>query len=102
MDITVAELREKLVNKDAFLLIDVREPYEHEEFNIGGDLIPMGNFPMVISSLISHKEDEVVVYCRSGRRSSAVQFQLNVAGFKNVRNLEGGMLAWMDAFGMVK
>ena len=76
MDITVQELKEKLARKDDFVLIDVREPYEHEEFNVGGNLIPMGNFPMVIPSLISHKEDEVVVYCRSGRRSASVQYQL--------------------------
>ncbi len=102
MDITVQELREKLARKEDFVLIDVREPYEHEEFNVGGNLIPMGNFPMVIPSLISHKEDEIVVYCRSGRRSASVQYQLKEAGFKNVRNLEGGMLDWMDNFGMSK
>jgi len=102
MDITVQELKEKLARGDDFVLIDVREPYEHEEFNVGGNLIPMGNFPMVIPSLASHKEDEVVVYCRSGRRSASVQYQLQEAGFKNVRNLEGGMLDWMDNFGMTK
>jgi rhodanese-related sulfurtransferase len=102
MDITVQELREKLARKDDFVLIDVREPYEHEEFNVGGNLIPMGNFPMVISSLISHKDDEVVVYCRSGRRSASVQYQLKEAGFTKVRNLEGGMLEWIDHFGMSK
>ena len=102
MDITVQELKEKLARQDDFVLIDVREPYEHEEFNVGGNLIPMGNFPMVIPTLVSHKDDEVVVYCRSGRRSASVQHQLKEAGFNNVRNLEGGMLQWMDAFGMSK
>ena len=102
MDITVQELKEKLAGKKNFVLIDVRELYEHEEFNVGGNLIPMGNFPMVIPSLISHKEDEVIVYCRSGRRSASVQHQLKEAGFTNVRNLEGGMLEWMDNFGMTK
>nr|WP_290940122.1 rhodanese-like domain-containing protein [Haliscomenobacter sp.] len=85
MDITVQELKEKLARGDDFVLIDVREPYEHEEFNVGGNLIPMGNFPMVIPTLDSHKDDEVVVYCRSGRRSASVQYQLKEAGFKNVR-----------------
>lgn len=102
MDITVQELKEKLEGKKDFVLIDVRELYEHEEFNVGGNLIPMGNFPMVIPSLVSHKEDEVIVYCRSGRRSASVQYQLQEAGFKNVRNLEGGMLDWIDNFGMTK
>ena len=40
MDITVQELKEKLARQDDFVLIDVREPYEHEEFNVGGNLIP--------------------------------------------------------------
>jgi rhodanese-related sulfurtransferase len=102
MDITVQELKEKLSRGEDFVLIDVREPYEHEEFNVGGNLIPMGNFPMVIPSLVGHIGDEVIVYCRSGRRSASVQFQLQQAGFQNVRNLEGGMLAWIDSFGMMK
>lgn len=102
MDITVQELKEKLSRGEDFVLIDVREPYEHEEFNVGGYLIPMGNFPRVISSLLSHKDDEVVVYCRSGRRSASVKYLLQDAGFNNVRNLEGGMLDWIDSFGMMK
>lgn len=100
MDITVQELKKRLADKDDFILIDVREPYEHEEFNVGGNLIPMKNIPEVISSLESHKEDEIIVYCRSGRRSESVQHQLQEAGFKNVRNLKGGMLEWIDNFGM--
>lgn len=102
MDITVHELKEKLARGDDFVLIDVREPYEHEEFNVGGNLIPLGNFPMVIPSLESHKNDEVVVYCRSGRRSASVQEQMKLAGFTNVRNLLGGMLDWIDNFGSTK
>ncbi len=99
MDITVQELKEKLERGDRFVLIDVREPHEHEDFNVGGDLIPMGDIPMRLHELEEHQEEEVVVYCRSGRRSATIQALLQQAGFKNVRNLEGGMLAWEEAFG---
>jgi len=54
------------------------------------------------SSIEMDKDQELVVYCRSGKRSGMAQQLLRQAGFSNVRNLEGGMLAWMDAFGMTK
>lgn len=97
-DITVQELKTKLDKQEDFLLIDVREPSEHEEFNVGGDLIPMGNFPGVLSDLFPQREKEIVLYCRSGRRSGIIKNIMVQAGFPNVRNLEGGMLAWKDAF----
>lgn len=99
MDITVKELKEKLANEDGFVLIDVREPYEHEEFNVGGNLVPLGDIPNALADLEDYKDSEVIVYCRSGKRSANAQAFLQQAGFKNVRNLEGGMLAWEDAFG---
>ncbi len=102
MDINVQELKEKIQRGDDFVLIDVREPYEHEDFNVGGQLIPLGTVESAVASLEDHKDDEVVVYCRSGKRSANAQYILQSAGFKNVRNLEGGMLAWMDAYGMTK
>lgn len=99
MDITVKELKEKLDKGEDFVLIDVREPYEHEEFNVGGELIPLGSIPTSLEDLEAHKEDEIVVYCRSGRRSATARELMQQAGFKNVRNLEGGMLAWVETFG---
>ncbi len=99
-DITVQELKEKIDNNGDFVLIDVREPHENEEFNIGGKLIPLGTVPEAVTALSEeHEDDEVVVYCRSGRRSAAAKEMLKQAGLKNVRNLEGGVLAWVEAFG---
>lgn len=100
MDINVRELKEKMDKNDEFVLIDVREPYEHEEFNIEGDLIPLGNFPGVIPELEDRKDKEIIIYCRSGRRSGMAQQMLLNAGFKTVRNLEGGVLAWIEEFGV--
>lgn len=102
MDITVKELKDKLANEDGFILIDVREPYEHEEFNVGGNLVPLGDIPATLSDLEEYKDREIIVYCRSGKRSGNAQAFLQQHGFTNVRNLEGGMLAWEDAFGRNK
>jgi len=102
MDIDVKELKEKLDKGEDFVLIDVREPYEHEEFNVGGDLIPLGQITAAMEDLEDHKEDEIVVYCRSGRRSGIAKELMQQVGFKNVRNLEGGMVAWAEAFGTQK
>ncbi len=99
MDIDVKELQQRLANNDEIVLIDVREPHEHQEFNIGGQLIPLGNIPSVVEDLEEHMEDEIVLYCRSGNRSGMAQHFLQQLGFTKVRNLEGGVLAWIDAFG---
>lgn len=94
MNITVQELKHRLGEGDKIILIDVREPHEHQEFNIGGKLIPLGSIPSSIEDLLPHQDDEIVMYCRSGQRSGMAQQFLIQAGFKNVLNLEGGMLAF--------
>lgn len=98
MDITPKELKEKMDQGDEFVLIDVREPHEHSAFNVGGELIPLKTLPQRLGDLDDKKEAEVVVYCRSGARSGMAKQFLQEQGFKNVRNLTGGMLAWQDAF----
>ncbi|GJM36252.1 MAG: hypothetical protein DHS20C18_52530 [Saprospiraceae bacterium] len=99
MDLNVNQLKEKIDKGEDFVLIDVREPHEHEEFNVGGQLIPLGTIATKIAELEDRKDQEVVVYCRSGGRSGMAQQLLIQSGFKNVKNLTGGMLAWQDAFG---
>lgn len=96
-EITVQELKARRdKGEDDFVLIDVREPHEHAEFNIGGTLIPVGSIAQRMDELEDHKEDEVILYCRSGARSGMAQGLLQAAGFKNAINLRGGMLAWQD------
>lgn len=99
MDINARELKAKLDQNEDFLLIDVREPYEHDEFNIGGQLIPLGSLPQRVSELDAHKDSEVVVYCRSGSRSGMAKDILQKNGFAKVRNLTGGMMGWISEFG---
>ena len=100
LDITVQELKKRLDAGDqSFVFIDVREPYEYQEFNLGAQLIPLGNIPNAIADLEEHKADEIVVHCRSGARSGQAKMFMMQNGFTNVRNLEGGVLAWQSAFG---
>ncbi len=100
MDITVNELKKRLESGDKFVFIDVREPYEYEEFNLGAELIPLATIPEAINGLLAnHKADEIVVHCRSGARSGNAKAFMMQNGFQNVRNLEGGVLAWQREFG---
>jgi rhodanese-related sulfurtransferase len=100
MDITVQELKQRLDAGEKFVFIDVREPYEYQEFNLGAKLIPLNSIPYAAyGELDQFKEVEIVVHCRSGMRSGNAQRYLQSLGYANVRNLEGGVLAWKDAFG---
>jgi len=94
-NITVQELNDRFKNNEKLNIVDVREPFEHDMANIGGDLIPLGDLPNQLEKLEELMDQEVIVYCRSGNRSgSACQF-LQKQGFTNVRNLEGGMARWV-------
>jgi rhodanese-related sulfurtransferase len=95
MDATIQEIKEReAAGKKDYILLDVRESYERDEFNIGGMHIPLGEITASFDKLASHKNEEIVVYCRSGKRSAMAQHLLQQSGFTNVRNLEGGMIAW--------
>jgi adenylyltransferase/sulfurtransferase len=90
--IHVEDLKQRIDEDSAPFLLDVREPNEHAFCDIGGTLIPLNDLPRRVSEL--DKDRETVVYCRSGGRSAmAVEFLL-ASGFKDVKNLAGGILAW--------
>lgn len=93
-DITVKELKERMDAGEKITLIDVREAYENQEFNIGGELIPLGALMNKAASLEIPKGEEIVVYCRSGNRSDMGKHILLINGFAKARNLLGGMIAW--------
>jgi rhodanese-related sulfurtransferase len=97
--ITVNELKSRLDKGEKPIIIDVREPYEYEEFNIGAKLIPLGTIQSHIHDLEEFAEDEIVIHCRSGARSAAAVDYLSKQGFSNVKNLTGGMLEWQAQFG---
>jgi len=96
-DLTIEpeELQQKLARRDRFVLIDVRNPEEWEICRIeGAKLIPLADLPSRVSELDS--AEELILYCKMGGRSAqAVEF-LRGAGFRKVKNLSGGILAWAD------
>ena len=94
MDITAQELRQRLDTGETPHIIDVREPNEYAQDNIGGMLIPLGELQYRLDDLDGMQNDELIVHCRSGKRSAMAQQILEENGFNNVRNLEGGLLAY--------
>ena len=98
--ISVEEVKKRLDAGESLHLLDVREPHEHADFNIGGTLLPLGRVQMMDTDEIEPwKDEEVIVYCRSGNRSGQASMILETAGFTNVKNLTGGMMAWQDRIG---
>ena len=95
-DITVSELKERMGNKEPLNIIDVREDWEVQEFNIGGKHIPLGQLQSAVDELDDWRNQEVIVHCKSGGRSAAARDFLMRQGFSNVRNLLGGMMAWQS------
>ncbi|WP_111671069.1 rhodanese-like domain-containing protein [Algoriphagus litoralis] len=93
-DITVSELKNRLDKGEKFYFLDVREEWEYEEDNLGAENIPLGELPHRISELEKHKDDEIVVHCRSGARSGNAKKFLESKGFSQVRNVLGGILAY--------
>ena len=93
-DITVQEVKTRLDAGESFTFIDVREPWEYEEFNIGAKLIPMNILVGQLNELFEDKNDEIVLHCKSGSRSGMVKQILVANGFTNVRNMLGGVLEW--------
>ncbi len=99
-NITVEELKQKIDSGQKVNLVDVREPYEHAEVNVGGRLVPLGKVQSLqVEELEDLKDEEVIVYCRSGRRSMMACLVLDQLGFKDTYNLEGGILAWQEKYG---
>jgi rhodanese-related sulfurtransferase len=99
-NITVEELKKRMDAGEQLHIIDVREPEEYKEFNIGVPLIPLGKIQSFqLDEIEQWKNEEVIVHCRSGKRSATACMVLETAGFTNTKNLQGGMLAWIEKFG---
>ncbi len=97
--ITVKELKSMMDSEQDFLLLDVREPNEYTEYNIDGMLMPLaGILAGNVEAIIDWKDKEIVVHCRSGARSMNACMALESQGFRDVKNLVGGVLAWSAAF----
>jgi adenylyltransferase/sulfurtransferase len=94
-DIDPVEVKQKFDRGDRFVLIDVREPHEYQICRIpNAKLIPLGELAKRVNELDS--ADEIVAHCKSGIRSAKAVDFLRQAGFRKVRNMKGGILAWSD------
>jgi adenylyltransferase/sulfurtransferase len=94
--VSVETLKKKLDAKEDVFVLDVREPHEVPIASLGAPLIPVGSLAQRVAELAEHKNDEIVIHCRSGSRSQKAALILKEAGFTNVSNLAGGILAWAD------
>jgi adenylyltransferase/sulfurtransferase len=93
--LSVNELQAWRSQGTAFQLIDVREPHEAEIVSIGGELIPQGQIESQLERI--HRDQPVVIHCRSGKRSAEVIDRLEKTyGLTNLYNLTGGILGWID------
>jgi adenylyltransferase/sulfurtransferase len=96
-NITVQELKEKLDAGEDVFLLDVREPFEQYQSKIDYDnsaLISVDELGSRLNEIKDHKKDEIVCMCRSGSRSAKACGLLEKKGFKNVKNLKGGINQW--------
>ncbi len=96
MEITVKELNERLQSGQDVFLLDVREPFERKIADIGGILVPMRTLPDRFEEMGLRKNQNIVVYCRSGARSGRVVRWLRSIGYNSALNLKGGLLAWRE------
>lgn len=96
-DITVQEVKQRLDAGEKLNIIDVREPDEYAEANMGGKLIPLGQIlAFQVDELEDLKDQELIMQCRSGKRSMQAGMMLETMGYSNVKNLTGGILAWQE------
>jgi rhodanese-related sulfurtransferase len=99
-NITVEELKSRIDNGEKINLIDVREPSEYAEYNMGGKLVPLGKIMgMQLEDLEDHKNEELIIHCKMGGRSMQACMMLEQAGYTNVVNVVGGANAWKQKFG---
>jgi len=93
-EITVQELKQLKDDNANFFLLDVRDQFEYDSANLGGRLIPLRELPNQLNEL--DPQQLIVVHCKMGGRSAQATAYLEQQGFKNVKNLKGGILAWIE------
>ncbi|HEX7059786.1 MAG TPA: molybdopterin-synthase adenylyltransferase MoeB [Solirubrobacterales bacterium] len=79
------------------VLIDTREPHEHQEAHIEGDkLVPPGVLKDEIEAAAPDRSARTILYCRSGNRSAIAAAQMQEMGYEDVASMAGGILAWQE------
>lgn len=102
-NITVEQLKARIDAGEKLHVLDVREPSEYNEYNLGAKLLPLGKIQsMQTDEIDDWKDEEVIVHCRSGQRSLTAAQYMEMQGFKNVKNVLGGAIAWREKYGNAK
>lgn len=95
-EISVQEFKEMQERGEHPFVLDVRKPYESEICTLGGTLIPVDELEDRLDEIAEHRDEDIVVYCRSGARSGRAVEMMRSYGFNRAVNLAGGVLAWSD------
>jgi len=99
------DLAEALDERADILLVDIREPYEYDAMHIDGALnVPRGiletaceyDYEETVPELADAREREIVLICRSGKRSVLAADVMQEMGYRNVKSLKTGMRGWSD------
>ncbi|TRX61696.1 rhodanese-like domain-containing protein [Fulvivirga sp. M361] len=92
-----AELKQRVAHQEKPYILDVRETWEYEEFNIeGAKNVPLCSIPDRINELAQLKHAEIICHCKSGKRSHQAAKFLLKNGFTKVKSLEGGIEAYFN------
>ena len=92
-EVSVSDLKKWKDEGIDFQLIDVRQPYEYDIANLGGELIPQSELVQNLDKI--SKTKKVIIHCRSGKRSAdAIRDLQNLGEFENLYNLKGGILEY--------
>jgi rhodanese-related sulfurtransferase len=102
-EITVEQLKSRIDAGEKLNVIDVREPAEYQEYNMGAKLIPLGQvMGMQLDELEDLKDEEIIVHCKAGKRSMQACMFMEQMGFTNLKSLTGGADAWKEKYGDTK
>lgn len=98
--ISVEQLKARVDAGEELYILDVREPDEYAEANIGALLLPLSKLRQMDTEAIDDwKDKEVIVHCRSGKRSMEACMLLQTLGFEKTVNVTGGIMDWQAKFG---
>ena len=96
-DISSFELNNMINNKEKFILLDVRTEAEYNTSRIPNAInIPLNDLDSQIEKLLPYKDEKVIIYCRSGKRSIYAAHLLEEYGFKHLYNLDKGIIGHLD------
>lgn len=96
-DISSLELNNMINNKEKIILLDVRTETEYNTSRIENSInIPVSDLDSQIDHLLPYKDEKIIIYCRSGKRSVYAAHLLNEYGFKNLYNLKQGIIGYLD------